>query len=55
MAKKIDLLLSNPELSHQMGENGHEIFHKKFSPEKIASQFLDICQNVIKNYSEVKK
>ncbi len=47
IAKKIKLLLSNPNLRKKMGENGRKKVLDKFTWDKVAGQIEDVYEEVI--------
>lgn len=48
IAEKVNFLLANPKLCHQMGENARKIVKEKFTWEKITKRFEYIYQKQTK-------
>lgn len=47
LAGKICIILSNPELAKEMGENGRKIVERDYTPEKHLSKILEIYKSLV--------
>ena len=60
LAEKICILLDNKKLCKEMGKAGRQLIEKKYNWNKLATQFVDICEDLyhrkmtLKNYKPLK-
>lgn len=49
LAEKTCTLLEDPQLSRKMGEAGRKLVEEKYSWDKLATQFVSICEGMLKS------